>query len=151
MDWARAPLASPSLVAVCFSVGNLLNARLVGRLPLAVLVERAQAAAVLGAALALAVAASGLGGVWALVASMGLFFIAFGLVTANATSLALQPHPTGAGAATAALGFAQTVIPAGLGGLVAILYNGTALPMLATILALFAAGWIVSRAAPRSS
>jgi DHA1 family bicyclomycin/chloramphenicol resistance-like MFS transporter len=140
-----------ALVAVCFSVGNLLNACLVRRLPLAVLVKRAQAAAVLGAALALVVAASGLGGVWALVASMGLFFVAFGLVTANATSLALQPHPIGAGAAMAALGFAQTVIPAALGGLVAILYDGTALPMLATILALFAAGWTVARAAPRSN
>ncbi len=138
-----------AMIAVCFSAGNLLNARLVRRLPLPILIERAQAAAALGAALALAVAAARMGGVWSLVAAMGLFFVAFGLVTANATTLALQPHTTGAGAATAALGFAQTVIPAVIGGVVAQFYDGTAFPMLGTILALFGCGWFVARAASR--
>ena len=137
-----------ALVAVCFSGGNLLNSRLVRRLPLPVLVVHAQAAAALGTALALGVAASGLGGVWGLVAAMGLFFGAFGLITANATTLALQPHGSTAGAATSALGFAQTVVPAMLGGAVALLYDGTALPMLAAILGLFALGWLVARTAP---
>ena len=117
--------------------------------PLLVEPERWPAAPALGAGLALAVAASGIGGVWAVVASMGLFFVAFGLVAANATTLALQPHAAGAGAATAALGFAQTVVPTLLGGLVALLFDGTAIPMLATILALFVLGWLVARLAPR--
>ena len=139
-----------ALVAVCFSCGNLLNARMVRRLPLPVLVERAQAAAALGAAVAILVAASGVGGAWGLIAAMGLFFVAFGLITANATTLALQPHQTGAGAATAALGFAQTVLPALLGGGVALLYDGTALPMLAAIFLLFATGWLIARHAART-
>jgi DHA1 family bicyclomycin/chloramphenicol resistance-like MFS transporter len=143
-----------ALVAVCFSVGNLLNSRLVRHLPLPLLVERAQAASALGAAMAFGVAASGVGGVWALVATIGLFFVAFGLVTANATTLALQPHAERAGSATAALGFAQTVLPALLGGAVALFYDGTALPMLTSIFLLFATGWLVARRAghapPRS-
>ena len=139
-----------ALVAVCFSCGNLLNARLVRHLPLPLLVERAQAVAALGAAVAILVAVTGAGGAWGLIAAMGLFFVAFGLITANATTLALQPHQTGAGAATAALGFAQTVLPAALGGGVALLYDGTALPMLITIFLLFALGWLIARRARRT-
>ena len=81
------------------------------------------------------VALSDLGGVWPLVVAIGLFFITFGLIAANGTTLALQPHAAAAGAAAAALGFGQTVVPALIGGGVAVLYDGTALPMLATILA----------------
>ena len=77
--------------------------------------------------------------------AIGLFFVAFGLIAANGTTLALQPHAAAAGAAAAALGFGQTVVPALIGGVVAVLYDGTALPMLATILLLFAIGWVVAQ------
>ena len=87
---------------------------------------------------------TGIGGVWALVLAIGLFFIAFGVVAANGTTLALAPHATHAGAAAAALGFGQTVVPALIGGIVAALYDGTAIPMLVTILALFALCWLIA-------
>ncbi len=134
-----------AIVAVCSFAGNMLNSRLVHRLPLVRLIRLALLAAIATAALALVVALSGLGGVWALVVAIGLFFIAFGLIAANGTTLALQPHAAAAGAAAAALGFGQTVVPALIGGVVAVLYDGTALPMLATILLLFAIGWVVAQ------
>jgi hypothetical protein len=43
-----------------------------------------------------------------------------------------------AGAAAAALGFSQTVVPSVVASAVALMYDGTAVPMLATILLLFA-------------
>ena len=136
-----------AVVAVCSLAGNILNARLVHRLSLVRLVRLALLTAIATAALALGVALTGLGGVWALVVAIGLFFVVFGLIAANGTTLALQPHAAGAGAAAAALGFGQTVVPALIGGIVALLYDGTAVPMLATILLLFALGWLVARSA----
>jgi MFS transporter, DHA1 family, multidrug resistance protein len=141
--------AAFAIVAVCSFAGNVLNSRLVHRLPLVRVIRLALLAAIATAALALGVALTGLGGVWALVVAIGLFFVAFGLIAANGTTLALQPHADAAGAAAAALGFGQTVVPALIGGAVAFLYDGTAVPMLATILLLFALSWLVAwRAAP---
>ena len=137
-----------AVVAVCSSAGNLLNSRLVHRMPLARLIRLALLAAIATAGLAVAMAVTGLGGVWALVVAIGLFFICFGLVAANGTTLALQPHATIAGSAAAALGFSQTVVPALIASIVATLYDGTAVPMLATILALFALSWAVAMRDP---
>ena len=138
-----------ALVAVCSSVGNLLNSRLVRGVPLVRLIRLALALAILTAGLALGLAVSGIGGVWLLVLAIGLFFTAFGLVVANGSTLALQPHAAHAGAAAAALGFSQTVVPALIGGIVAGLYNGTAVPMVATILGLSVLCWLVAaRAGP---
>ena len=61
--------------------------------------------------------------------------------------LALQPHAGIAGAAAAALGFAQTVVPSIIASAVALTYNGTAVPMMATIVLLFAICLIVSLSA----
>lgn len=133
-----------ALVALCSSVGNLLNSRLVRGVSLVRLIHRALIAAILAAALALGAAVTGIGGVWALVLAIGLFFIAFGVVAANGTTLALGPHATHAGAAAAALGFGQTVVPALIGGIVAAFYDGTAVPMLLTILVLFVLCWLIA-------
>ncbi|MGE3295065.1 MAG: multidrug effflux MFS transporter [Geminicoccaceae bacterium] len=133
-----------ALIALASSVGNLLNSRLVRTVPLVPLIRWSLLAAVLTAALALALAVTDIGGVWALVLAIGLFFVAFGPVAANGTTLALGPHATHAGAAAAALGFGQTVVPALIGGIVAGFYDGTAVPMLATILALFLLCWLIA-------
>jgi DHA1 family bicyclomycin/chloramphenicol resistance-like MFS transporter len=133
-----------AVVACCSSAGNLLNARLVRRLDLPRVIRLSLLVALLSAGLALLLAATGAGGVEALIAALGLFFVAFGLVAANATTLALQPHGAIAGAASAALGFAQTVIPAAVASLVAALYDGTARPMLLAIVLLVAASWLLA-------
>lgn len=143
--------AAFAAIAVCSSAGNLVNSRLVRGVPLPRLVRRALAAATLAAALTLALEASGLGGVWAVVAALGLFFVAFGLVAANATALALQPHAEAAGSAAAALGFAQTVVPALVASGVAASFAGSGVPMLATILALAAGGWLLALRLPAAA
>jgi MFS transporter, DHA1 family, multidrug resistance protein len=130
--------AAFAIVAVCSSIGNLLNSRLVRHLALARLIRLALLAATAMASLALGLALTGVGGVWSLVVVIGLFFVCFGLVAANGTTLALQPHAAMAGAAAAALGFSQTVVPSVVASAVALMYDGTAVPMLATILLLFA-------------
>lgn len=138
-----------ALIALASSVGNIVNSRLVRSVPLVPLIRWSLLAAVLTATLALGLAISGLGGVWAVVLAIGLFFVAFGPVAANGTTLALAPHATHAGAAAAALGFGQTVVPALMGAIVAGFYDGTAVPMLATILALFILCWLIAlRAGP---
>jgi MFS transporter, DHA1 family, multidrug resistance protein len=130
--------AAFAIVAVCSSIGNLLNSRLVRHLALARLIRLALLAATAMASLALGLALTGVGGVWSLVVVIGLFFVCFGLVAANGTTLALQPHAAMAGAAAAALGFSQTVVPSVVASAVALMYDGTAVPMLATILLHFA-------------
>jgi DHA1 family bicyclomycin/chloramphenicol resistance-like MFS transporter len=142
--------AAFAIVAICSSAGNVLNSRLVHRLSLARLIRLALVTAIATAGLALALAVTGLGGVWALVVAIGLFFVAFGLVAANGTTLALQPHAAAAGSAAAALGFSQTVVPAMIGSVAALLYDGTAIPMLTTILLLSVVGWLVAKRAPAS-
>jgi DHA1 family bicyclomycin/chloramphenicol resistance-like MFS transporter len=142
--------AAFAIVAICSSADNVLNSRLVHRLSLARLIRLALVTAIATAGLALALAVTGLGGVWALVVAIGLFFVAFGLVAANGTTLALQPHAAAAGSAAAALGFSQTVVPAMIGSVAALLYDGTAIPMLTTILLLSVVGWLVAKRAPAS-
>lgn len=133
-----------ALIAMCSSAGNLINSRLVRRADLRHVVRVALGCAIAAAAGTLALAATGVGGVWAVVAALGLFFAAFGLIAANATTLALQPHAAAAGAAASALGFAQTVIPAAIASGVAFLFDGTARPMLAAILLLAALAWLLA-------
>ena len=140
--------AAFAVVAVCSSVGNLLNSRLVRHVPLARLIRLALLAAIAASGAAVTLAVTGFGGVWALVVAIGLFFVCFGPAAANGTTLALQPHAAVAGSTAAALGFSQTVVPALIASLVATLHDGTALPMLATILALFALGWVAAARAP---
>jgi MFS transporter, DHA1 family, multidrug resistance protein len=137
--------AAFAVVAICSSAGNILNSRLVRRVELARLIRSALLGGIATAASALGLAATGVGGVWALIASLSLFFVFFGLVAANGTTLALQPHGSIAGSAAAALGFSQTVVPALVASLVAVLYDGTAIPMLVTILLLVGAGWLAVR------
>ena len=115
--------------------------------PLPRVIRAALLSALVTAAATLGLALTGLGGVWALTVALGIFFVTFGLVAANATTLALQPHGAIAGSAAAALGFAQTVIPALIASVVALAYDGTAVPMLVAILLLSLMGWLLAAVA----
>ncbi|MDX6748670.1 multidrug effflux MFS transporter [Geminicoccaceae bacterium 1502E] len=130
-----------AVVAMFSALGNLANARVVRHLPLIRAIGIGVGGAAAGIALNLAVASfwqpeSG----WALVPGFCLFFFFFGLIVANGTTLALQPHRQIAGAATSALGVAQTVVPATAASLVAASFDGTARPALLTTVLLLAAG-----------
>jgi MFS transporter, DHA1 family, multidrug resistance protein len=136
--------AAFAVVAIFSSAGNVLNSRLVRHASLAGTIRGALLAAIVLLLLTTGAAASGLGGLWALILGLALFFVTFGLVVANTTTLALQPHGAIAGSASAALGFAQTVVPAAIASLVAALYDGTALPMVAAMLCVAALAWAVA-------
>ncbi|HET6468666.1 MAG TPA: multidrug effflux MFS transporter [Geminicoccaceae bacterium] len=126
-------------IAVCAVASNLANARLVRKvgLPrlvwLGILVTGASIAASLAALLAL------WDSPWVLVLGFGGFFFGFGFVFSNGTALALQPHGAMVGTASAAVGVVQSVVPAAIASLVAAAYDGTAVPMLAAMLALVVA------------
>ena len=81
---------------------------------------------------------------WINDAAMAVFFACFGPIASNSTTLALEPHASGAGSAAAALGFMQTVVPAVIASGVAALYDGTAVPMFASMLVLSALGGAIA-------
>jgi DHA1 family bicyclomycin/chloramphenicol resistance-like MFS transporter len=123
-------------VAACSACGNLVNARLVRHRPLHRLVG---IGIVLGALLLATSLAGWLLGVnrfWMLLPGFGGFFFCFGFMVSNATALALAPHGAIIGAASAAIGVLQAVIPAAIASLTAAAYDGTPLPTLAAMLGL---------------
>lgn len=126
-------------VAAFSALGNLLNARLASRWPLPLVMRLGLLTGALACLATLPLAWTGQGGPWAVVAGFAVFFTGFGLVVANGTALALQPHGAIAGSAVAALGFGHTVVPAALAAGIAALYDGTAVPLLAATLALLLA------------
>ena len=89
-------------------------------------------------------ALTGFGGIWSLIFTKAVFFACFGPIASNGTTLALEPHGTAAGSAAAALGFMQTVVPAVIASGVAALYDGTAVPMFASMLAMSTLGALIA-------
>lgn len=139
-----------ALVGAAAAAGSLLNARLARRLAL----ERTIALGLglgLPATLAnLALHLAGLDGPRAILPGLALFFLAFGLVAANAGALALQPHGSIAGSAAGVVGVLQTVLPGCFAGLVALLADGAPLGLLAGMpLVLVAAAVVLARATTR--
>ncbi|MEO1017489.1 MAG: multidrug effflux MFS transporter [Pseudomonadota bacterium] len=115
-------------IAACVSIGSLLNTRLIKRWSLETVIR---GAAFLGLMSTLVGLGLTLIGVLDLLTTMPFFagfFFAFSLIVPNAMSLAMRPFSRMAGAASAALGVLQAVIPAIIGGLVAWAYDGTAAP-----------------------
>ncbi len=99
--------------------------------------------AVLGAAagtLMLALALFGPHSVWAILLPMAIYLAAAGLIMPNAMGGALAPYAKMAGAASALMGFVQMGLAAVAGVVVGHFYNGTAVPMTASIAL---CGWAV--------
>ena len=69
----------------------------------------------------------------------------YGLVQPNAIALAMAPQGRQAGAASALLGACQSILGAAVGGLVGLLHNGTALPMVVVIAACVTAALLTLR------
>ena len=140
-----------AVVAVFSAFGSVLNSRLVRKTPLATVIRFGLYGGLATGALTLLIAWTGLGGGWAVIAGFALFFVNFGLVAANSTALALQPHGSIAGSAAAVLGFSQTVIPALFASLVAAAYDGTAIPLLLATVALMLLCLVVIRRVPAAA
>jgi DHA1 family bicyclomycin/chloramphenicol resistance-like MFS transporter len=108
------------------------------------LLRRYSSEAILSTALLLAVVAglsllfnaiSGFGGLFGLLIPLFACVSFLGLIGPNSTSLALAPHGTKAGSASALLGTIQFALGAAAGATVGALHNETAIPMAATIAA----------------
>ena len=127
-------------VVVGYIIGTVVAGRLSRRLGIDRLVAVGAGIGVAGGVLlltlALVVAAdTAVGGALLIVGPMLVFMIGVGLVLPNSIAGAIGPFPRAAGAASALLGFAQMTAAAVIGIGVAALYDGSAVPMTATIAA----------------
>ncbi len=115
-------------IACCVSVGSLLNTRLIARWPLETVIRSAALLGLASTMLGLVLTLAGVLGVITVMPFFAGFFFAFSLIVPNAMSLAMKPFRRMAGAASAAIGVIQAVIPALIGALTALAYNSTATP-----------------------
>ncbi|MGC4031187.1 MAG: multidrug effflux MFS transporter [Tepidisphaeraceae bacterium] len=103
----------------------------------------------LSASAMLAVAVTGVGGFWALYATIFTCLACCGFIFPNATALAMAPHGKRAGGASAMLGFVQFLL-SGIGGFsVSEIGATTPKPMAALMFAFTAAALLVSLLASR--
>jgi DHA1 family bicyclomycin/chloramphenicol resistance-like MFS transporter len=125
-------------VVIGYIIGTVVAGRLSRRLSIDRLIAVGAAIGVAGGALLLALALVGptrgaLTGALLIVAPMLVFMIGVGLVLPNSIAGAIGPFPRAAGAASALLGFTQMTAAAAIGIAVAALYDGSSVPMTATI------------------
>lgn len=140
-----------ALVGTAAAAGSLLNARLARRLRLERTIGLGLALGLVATLANLALHLLGLDGPLVLLPGFALFFLAFGLVAANAAALAMQPHGAIAGSAAAVVGVLQTVLPGSFAGLVAVLADGAPIGLLAGQPLLLVASLVVlARAASRA-
>lgn len=106
-----------------------LNRLLLRRWPLTRVLASAGWLGAAGGALLITAAATGLGGLPAIVASAFAIMFSMGFIGTNAAVLALEHHGQRAGMASALMGCLQFTVAATASSLVGLLHNGTALPM----------------------
>jgi DHA1 family bicyclomycin/chloramphenicol resistance-like MFS transporter len=125
-------------VVIGYIIGTIVAGRLSRRLGIDRLIAVGAVIGVAGGALLLALALagptrSGLAGALLIVGPMLVFMIGVGLVLPNSIAGAIGPFARSAGAASALLGFTQMTAAAAIGIAVAALYDGSSVPMTATI------------------
>ena len=125
-------------VVIGYIIGTVVAGRLSRRLGIDRLIAVGAGIGVVGGVLlltlALATAAHGaISGALLIVGPMLVFMIGVGLVLPNSIAGAIGPFPRAAGAASALLGFTQMTVAAAVGIAVAALYDGSSVPMTATI------------------
>lgn len=92
---------------------------------------------------------SGFGGFAGILVPLFFFIACHGFVMPNTTALAMAPHGSVAGSASALLGTLQFVLGATAGTLVGVLGNGTAVPLAAVIAGCGAAAFATYQTLPR--
>jgi DHA1 family bicyclomycin/chloramphenicol resistance-like MFS transporter len=144
------------LIAIAASgwmIGNLISARIVGRLG----IDRLIAIGSLGTAVSAIVIAvlpwAGVNHLGTIVAPMFVYMLMFSLVVPPAQAAALTPFPQAAGAASSLMGFLQLCVGAAVGAIVGQFDDGTQIPMVTVIgvtgLGPLAAYWLLVRRAGR--
>jgi DHA1 family bicyclomycin/chloramphenicol resistance-like MFS transporter len=123
-------------VMVGYSLFGYLAGRLVGRFGIDRLVALGTAAGAASGLAMLGLALAGIDTLWAIMVPMFGFMAAFSFVVPAATAGALSPFGDMAGTAMANLAFFQTCFSALVAFVVGQLFDGTQMPMVATIGAL---------------
>ncbi len=130
-------------------IGNLISARLVGRIGIDRLIRFGSFGITASAMTIAALAWAGIDELWAIVAPMFAYMTMFSLVVPPAQAAALAPFPANAGAASSLMGFLQLCVAAAIGVLVGQFDDGTQIPMVTVIgitgLGPIAAYWLLVR------
>jgi DHA1 family bicyclomycin/chloramphenicol resistance-like MFS transporter len=121
------------LNAVGLVTASQINRWLLARYPGAQILTLALAFMAASALLLLGLTATGLGGFPGMLMALFCCIASIGFVGPNATAAAMAPYGQRAGSASALLGAMQFACGAASGALVSVLDNGTALPMVGTI------------------
>lgn len=125
-------------------LASQVNGALVRRYEPARILTVALAVAAAAGATLLAVATTGAGGFVGFLAPLFVFVASLGFIFPNTTALAMAPHGTIAGNASALFGSIQFLI-SGVGGLiVSMLHTGTAIPLAVTMAVCAAAAFLIN-------
>jgi MFS transporter, DHA1 family, multidrug resistance protein len=128
------PLAFAS-IAIGVAVAGFLNARIVGRLGMRVISHSALIGYIVVATILFVAAKAGAVPLALFMAASALMMFFFGLMTANFTALAMEPHGRIAGTASSLYGSITTLLGIGIGVTIGQAYDGTLMP--------FATGFLV--------
>jgi DHA1 family bicyclomycin/chloramphenicol resistance-like MFS transporter len=121
------PLAFAA-IAIGIAIAGFLNARYVGRVGMRVMSHSALVGYVVVAGIMLAAVLWGSLPLWLFMALSASMMFVFGLVFANFTALAMEPHGHIAGTASSLYGTLTTLLGIGIGSLIGQDYDGTLLP-----------------------
>ncbi len=122
-----------------------LNRSLLSRYTSTQLLTAALSVTAVSALMLFGVTLAGIGGFPLMLALLFITIASTGMVGPNATALAMAPYGRKAGSAAALLGATQFMAGALAGTLVAILANGTALPMTGVIALCGVSAWLILR------
>jgi DHA1 family bicyclomycin/chloramphenicol resistance-like MFS transporter len=142
-----------SITASGWMIGNLISARLVGRMGIGRLIRIGTLGIAASATVVAVLPWAGVNHPATIVAPMFVYMMSFSLVVPPAQAAALTPFPEAAGAASSLMGFLQLCLGAAIGTLVGQFDDGSQIPMVTAIgvtgLGPLAAYWWLVRKAER--
>ena len=136
-----------AIIALSIGLASLVNARLVVRLGMNVLVRNSLAAmlALSLAALVIGVLTAGQPPLWLLTVYLMPTFFCVGILFGNMNALAMQPLGHIAGIGAALVGFFATLISVAVGVIIGQSYGGTVLPLVAGMASVAAVSLLIVR------
>ena len=135
--------------AVGIIVASQINRWLVGRVETHRIVKTVLVVAMTAGAVLVIDAYSGFGGFPGILVPLFCYIACHGFVLPNTTALAMSPHGSVAGSASALLGTLQFVLGAIAGSLVGLFANGTPVPMAAVVAGCGASAFLANRLVAR--
>ncbi len=135
--------------AIGIMIASQINRWLVGRVETHRIVQTVLLVAMTAGAVLVLDAYSGFGGFVGILVPLFCYIACHGFVLPNTTALAMSPHGSVAGSASALLGTLQFVLGAIAGSLVGVFANGTPVPMAAVVAGCGASAFLANRLVAR--